>query len=353
MGKVTKMLDGLKELFIGLDIHKKFWVLSIIGDGEFIRGPMRIPASIECLLKILQEYRVVPNEKVHIVYEAGCFGFWLCQRLRELKYDCQVTPPSLIPVEQGNRVKTDRRDSRKLTYYLYCGMLKFVHVPSERTLYDRELTRTRCQLVSHRKDIERQIKGKLLFFGISIPEHSGKWSERFVEAIRASVSQTPLKEVIDALLKAKASLESEIKVLDRDIEALSKDTRYIEDVRCLDTMRGIGVLSAMTVLAELGDVRRFERSNQLPAFLGLTPGEYSSGSRIHRGHITHAGNKWVRTVLVEAAWVMIRYDKGLRALYERLKVRIGGKRAIVAVARRLACRLRQMLMKSEAYKAAA
>lgn len=353
MLKVTKMRDGLKELFIGLDLHKKFWVLAMISEGEFIRRPARLPSGIEFLLKILQSYPGVPKEKVHIVYEAGCFGFWLCQRLRQAGYDCQVTPPSLVPVEQGNRVKTDRRDSRKLATYLFRGLLKFVYVPTESALYDRELTRTRGQLVAHRKDIERQVKAKLLFYGVAIAGDSKKWSQGFEAAIRAAVAETPLKGVIEALLNARSALKKEIAALEEAIEVLSQAERYAEDVQCLASIKGIGILSAMTVLAELCDFRRFRRTNQLPAYLGLTPGEYSSGDRIYRGHITHAGNKWVRTVLVEACWVLIRYDKRLRMRWERLRVRAGGRRAIVAIARRLACRMRQMLIKREAYRAAA
>jgi len=304
-------------------------------------------------LRLIRDYPTVPKKRVHIVYEAGCFGFWLCQQLRQAGYDCQVTPPSLVPVEQGNRVKTDRRDSRKLATYLFRGLLKFVHVPTENSLYDRELTRTRGQLVRHRKDLARQIKAKLLFFGISLAGHSKGWSQAVVKSVRTAVSQTPLKGVLESLLCTMEALKKEISALDNDIKALSREGRYAKQVRYLDSIQGIGTLSAITVLTELGDVRRFRRTNQLPAFLGLTPGEYSSGDRIRRGHITHAGNKWVRTVLVEAAWMVIRYDKRLRLIYERLRARIGGKRAIVAVARRLACYVRQMLMKGEGFRAAA
>lgn len=354
MEKNKKLTRGVKEIYVGIDLHKTNWVVSIVSEGEFIRESISIPADTRSLLKMIEPYSHLLRHQVHFVYEAGCFGFWLCHELILEGYDCIVTPPSLVPVESGNRVKTDRRDSKKLAMYLCKGLLKSIHVPTAEELADRELTRSRGQLVSHRADVERQIKSKLLLFGYSWPPHHGVWTEKFIGVVKEIIADAPIRRVVEALLRIRENIVKEIKEIEEEIKKLSEQRKYAQEVKLLKGIHGIGDLTAMILLLELGkELSRFSNSRRFCAYLGLTPSEYSSGGNIRRGNITHAGNERIRGVLIESSWILIRRDIHLLGVYKRLRARSGGKRAIVAIARRLACRIRQMLLHKKEYGIAA
>jgi transposase len=295
--------------------------------------------------------RRFPGCEITVAYEAGPCGFGLHDFLKEDGIPCLVVPPSLIPVESGNKVKTDKRDSLKLATLLERRMLKKVFVLSRERRMDRDLLRTRKQLVSHRADVMRQIKSKLLFHSIDINgEKHRSWSDRYVRNILDHDFQSDaLKASVEALLEVYNHLSLMICSLTKQVYALSKTERYKADVALLVTVPGIGRLSAMEILTELGDVRRFRSNEHLASFLGLTPSEYSSGEHTRRGRITRCGNKWVRTCLIECSWMLIGHDVVMREKYERIKSRRGAKRAIVAVAKALAGRIRGLLLRREKY----
>jgi len=160
-----KVLVRGKEVFIGVDVHKESWHVTARSEGEevFHGG---IPSQYHALQKLFVHFK---DCKIKVAYEAGPCGFWLYDRLTEDAIETIVVPPSLIPIESGNKVKTDKRDSRKLARLLENNMLKRVYVLNEEDRVDRELLRTRRQMVEHRNDVARQIKSKLLFYGIRSP----------------------------------------------------------------------------------------------------------------------------------------------------------------------------------------
>ena len=356
MEKETYLKRRKGEVFIGIDLHKGFWVVSAIVEEEYIFKSVRLPGSLDHFLHWLEQFKAWPRHHLHLVYEAGCFGFWICQELVARGYDCRITPPSLIPVEEGNHVKTDARDSQKLARYLSKGLLREVHVPVEEVVTDRDLLRTRTQLVRQRATIELQIKAKLLMHGKQnwLPAASGRWTERSVSALRAQLEGTPLEILLSSFLNVRQFIIEECRRLEVKIRELARKEDYAPVVKILSSAYGIGPLTAITLWLEAGaNIARFKNSRQWSAYLGLTPSEYSSGENTRRGHITRCGNARIRSLLVENSWVAIRYDRSLKKCYEKLRKRCGGKKAIVAVARKFACRLRQMLLKQEEYRMAA
>ena len=161
-----------EDLFVGIDLHKVRWHVTIqTADVELFCGS--IPGDWEALQRILDRFK---GNRIQAVYEAGCFGFWLYDRLVEHGFDCLVTPPSLVPQEYGNRVKTDRRDSRKLSSLLSKGLLKRVWVPKAEERFHRQVVRRRRQLVTDRVRTQNRIKSELQFYGISLPTPKGKWT---------------------------------------------------------------------------------------------------------------------------------------------------------------------------------
>lgn len=336
-----------KSISIGVDVHKRSWHVSAICEGcVLLRSSM--PPSYEGLKKILKRF---PECDVTVAYEAGPSGFGLYDHLSNDHVRCLVVPPSRIPVESGNRVKTDPRDSLKLASLLEAGLLKGAVVPSKERRMHRELLRTRHQIVRQRVKIMTQIKSKLLFHSLTPGKGAvASWSKRYVKAIlELDFPDLALRKAIEALLELYDQLGVSIRAFNRQIYALSKTEQYRDKVQLLKTIPGIGHLTAMVILTELGDLGRFRSNDQLASFLGLTPSEFSSGEFTRKGRITRCGNKRVRTCLVESSWELIRRDEAMRKKYESIKLGRGGKKAIVAVARNLSGRIRGMMLREECY----
>jgi transposase len=332
---------------IGIDVHKSTWhVTALVEDERVFSGA--IPAEYAALTGLLERFE---DCEVRAAYEAGPCGFGLYDALEQDGIRCIVTPPSLMPVEVGNRVKTDRRDSLKLALLLQAGMLKAVFVLTEEQRAHRDLVRTRRQLATQRAVTMRQVKMKLLFYSLRTPAGvRDTWSRRYVAALRGmTYPHAALRIAMEALLTDFEHLREQISALNREILVLARTDMYRERMKLLTTVPGIAVLSAMEILTELGDVARFGSSEELASFLGLTPSEFSSGESVHQGHITRCGNARLRSTLVENCWCLVRTDPVMRKKYERIKRFRGGKRAIVAIARTLVGRIRHILLHREPY----
>ncbi len=340
-----KMVDK-EDLFVGIDLHKQRWHVTIRTlDVEVFSGS--IPGDWGSLHRLLDRYA---GHRLQAVYEAGYFGFWLYDQLIDSGIECLVTPPSLVPQEYGNRVKTDRRDSRKLAHLLAKGLLKRVWVPSEEELYHRQVSRRRRQLVRDRVRTQSRIKAELRFYGIHLEEPRGRWTQIYFETLRSvRFKNRWMQESFNRLLEQYEFLTAQIDKQTQLLRELSETAMYRERVEILQSIPGIGVISAMEVLLELQDVSRFRRAEQLAAYVGLTPSQYSSADKVRMGRITGIGKNTLRAILVEASWKLITKDQVMREKYERIKIRSGGKRAIVAIARTLLLRMRRMLLDQQAY----
>jgi len=347
--KPNKINFKRKKVNIGIDIHKKSWRITALVEGEIMMAITLSRPTYDSFEKVLAKFK---GNYVRIAYEAGPCGFDLYDRLTADGIECIVTPPSLIPTESGNKVKTDKKDSIKLARFLEKNMLKEVWVLSPEERAHRQLARTRRQIVNHRSDVMRQIKSLLLFNSIEIPFKSTQhWTGPFMKWLRElDLGSEYLHGSLMALLDLYEYLNAEKKRLTSDVLKLAQEEKYAQRVSLLTTIPGIGPLSAIEILVEIQDITRFKTADALAAFLGLTPSQYSTGEYIRMGHITHAGNGRVRTVLVESSWTLIGKDPWLRSKYDRIKQRRGGKRAIVAVARSLSARIRRILLDQVPYE---
>jgi transposase len=346
MPKYSKTLAASETIFFGLDLHNRRWHVTVrTADAEL--ASTSIAGTWESLRPLLDGFHGHP---IRVAYEAGYFGFWLHDLLQDYGAECIVTPPSLIPQESGNRVKTDRRDSRKLALLLAKGMLKRVWVPSAQERAERQIIRRRRQLVRDRVRTQSRIKAELRCYGIPLPEQRGPWSQRLVENLsRLRFASRWLQESFDSLLEQYQFFTKQIEHQTRLLKKLAQSDRYQERVSILRSVPGIGLIAAMELLLELQDVERFRRAEHLAAYVGLTPSQHSSAEHVRMGRITRTGKNSLRATLVEAAWHLISKDTAMRRKYERLKVKAGAKRAIVAVARCLLLRTRRLLINHEAY----
>ena len=330
-----------KAVFVGVDLHRFKWHVTIrTEDEELFSGTL--PGQWEVLRRLLDRYR---GYSVQVVYEAGYFGFWLHDRLVGYGADCIVTPPSLLPQEYGNRVKTDRRDSRKLAYLLAKGMLKRVWVPRLEERYHRQVTRRRRQLIGDRVRVQNRIKSELQFYGVELVGPRGPWPRVYVERLWCiRFGDRWMQESFERLLEQYGFLTEQIGKQTKLLKELSQTSLYRKRVEILRSVPGIGLIAAMELLVELQDIGRFRRAEQLAAYVGLTPSQYSSAEKVRMGRITRSGKNGLRGTLVEASWTLITKDGAMRDKYERIKARAGAKRAIVAIARTLLLRSRRILL---------
>jgi len=337
-----------KDIFVGIDVHKRTWHVTILteeGQELFNQG---IRADWYNLRKLFDRYR---GSRIHVVYEAGYYGYWLHDLIVEHGCECIVTPPSLIPQEYGNLVKTDKRDSRKLAFLLARGLLKRVYVPTQEERYHRQVIRRRRQLISDRVRTQNRIKSELSFYGIDLPPIRRNWTKTFLRYLWSiRFEDRWMNESYRRLLELYEFLSEQIEKQTKLLKELSETERHRDRVAILKSIPGIGLLGAMELLLELQDVERFRRADQLAAYVGLTPSQYSSADKIRMGRITKIGKNHLRGILIEAAWTLIRKDEVQRHIYENLKYRSGSKRAIVAIARRMLMCSRNMLLNGVLYQ---
>jgi len=341
----TVTFEGM-EIFVGLDVAKRNWKATIRTKDVVLRSAS-VPSEPEALLKILR--REFSGARFQLAYEAGCFGFWIHDALEEAGIEVLVVAPHLLP---SDLVKTDRLDSAKLARLLAGGLLRGIWVPSVEDREDRAIVRRRDQLLRARRRLQNQIKKLLLFHGVSVPEESprGTWSLRYVSALQqldfsSELFTRTFHEMVDDYL----DLKRRVRAQDKLIAELAKTDRYAERLALLKTVPGVGILTGMVILVELQDFARFGSAEKLTSYLGLNPQQFSTGDHERMGHITRAGNKFVRTSLVELAWRAIRRDPALLEKYERIRARRGSKIAIVGIARRLALRIRCVLLEKRPY----
>lgn len=331
-----------KRVYIGIDVHRAFFVASCICDGSVVKR-CRVPASGQAVILLISKW--FSGSEVRTCYEAGYSGFWLHRELESAGIKNIVVHAAAIKVAANDRVKTDKRDSLKMAQQLWAGQLRGVRVPGIEEEYCRVVVRTREQLVRARRRVQVQIRMRLHQFGLVPAGLCGvlslKEARRIIESIGGE-----LRFCLERLCSVWGHLECELKRINRQ---LVEQARLDPLDALYRSVPGVGPLTARVLSNELGDMSQFPKIKALYSFTGLTPGEYSSGNSVHRGHISRQGSSRLRYVLVEAAWKAIRKDGSLLRQFERIAKRSGKKRAIVAVARRLAGRIRAVVREHRGY----
>ena len=289
--------------WIGIDDHADKWTIAQFkGDEEKPASEFELVPDATGYRKLIKFAKELDGE-VRIVYEAGPCGYELYRRLTKAGLQCQVAAPSLTPRKPGDRVKTNRRDAAKLGRYLRANMLTLIVVPDKARESLRDLVRARHAVQKDLLSIRHQIAKLLLRYGHRYREGKTAWSDRFWAwagkiKLEGEHSQFALDEMIRTHTQR---LERRVRY-DQEIEAAANKPEYATYVAAMSVLRGIDRLSAMTILSELGDLRRFATAPQLMAAVGLVPSESSTGDKTTRFSITKTGNAHVRHIVVEAAW---------------------------------------------------
>lgn len=321
--------------WIGIDDHADNWTIAqYSGDAQQPQREFEVVPGEGGYRKLIGFCKGLEGE-VRIVYEAGPCGYELCRRLRTAGLSCEVAAPSLTPRKPGDRVKTNRRDAKKLARYYRSGDLTLITVPDEKREALRDLVRARQSTRSDVVSLQHQITKLILRYGHRYRDGQA-WSEKFWRWLRAIKLENDSQFALEELIVALTARREQLARFDDAIEAAAKRPEYEPYVAALRVVRGIDTLAAMVLLSELGDLRRFATAPQLMAAIGLVPSESSTGDKTTRLSITKTGNAHVRHVVIEAAW---QYQ---RRATEGAKIRRRRKdqpEPIVAIARKCDLRL--------------
>jgi transposase len=294
-------MEERTKIHVGLDVHKDSISVAAAEPG---RVPARligkVTHDVNKLLKVLA--KIGTAEQLHIVYEAGPTGFGLQRALKARGYVCEIIAPSQIPRRPGDRVKTDGRDCRQLAECSRAGQLHAIWIPDPDDEAIRDLSRAREDAVNSRMQARHQLKGFLLRHDV---RYTGKTSwcgvyYRWLATLNfgAGAAQTAFTEYWQAVKSADDRVERLTKALQSSITGW----RFEPVVGALQALRGVAAITAIGLVAEIGDLGRFAHPRKLMGYLGLVPSEYSSGERTSRGSITKTGNAHARRLLTEAAW---------------------------------------------------
>jgi len=292
------------SLFVGLDVHKSGISVATAEDGR--QGEVRFvgeipndPKAIDRLVERLSH----SGNPLEICYEAGPCGYGIYRQLASLGQACCVVAPSRIPVAPGDRVKTDRRDAQRLAVLHRSGDLTAVWVPDETHEAMRDLVRARIDAMQQLMRCRQQLLAFLLRHGRVYETGRKYWTQRHRQWLAGQNFERPAQCIVfqDYVESVWAATDRRDALVMR-IRELTPDWSLGPVVEALRCFRGLELVSAATFVASVGDMSRFDTPRQLMSYLGLTPSEYSSGTRILRGGITKTGNREARRMLVEAAW---------------------------------------------------
>jgi transposase len=349
----TTFIPQEYDVFAGLDVSKKSIAATFTSQHGFIRS-LQMPYSVEYLLNHVRKH--FADQKIAFVYEAGPTGYGLYDGLAAHGYSCMIAAPSMIPRAPGNRVKTNRLDSRGLSESLRGGQLKSIHVPSAVYRELRHLTQLRDTMVRQVAAHKQRIKALLLLEGIDFPlaAAGSQWTLRVKAQLRKLSCSGSVRFKLDQLLDSLEFTEKQVLSSTKEIRRFCReDAELSQSIAYLMSVPGIGWIVASQLLARIGDWREIDNVRQLGSFLGLVPTENSTGDRVDRGSITRLGDGRLRSKLIEAAWSAIRQDTELREFYRSVCRRNprgrGARIAIVAVARKLSTRIYAVLKNQRPY----
>ena len=298
-------MGELYGAYVGLDVHKEKVAVAVAECGraepeyygEIANKSSKVAKLIE---RLCVRYG---GERLLFVYEAGPCGYGLYRQIVASGHACEVVAPSLIPQKAGDRVKTDRRDALGLARLSRAGELTAVWVPEQEQEAIRDLTRAREDMKSIETKARQRLGAFLLRHGQRYELGKERWTQTFFRWLESVKFDSPIQQIVlQEYIEAVKEAQRRVAGLEKQMEQALAGWSLRPVVEGLMALRGVSLITAMTILAELGDISRFDSPRQLMAYLGLVPSEHSSGNSRRQGPITKAGNGHVRRVLVESAW---------------------------------------------------
>lgn len=340
--------DG-QDLFVGIDCHLKSWKVTIYSEEFELKTFSQDPNPAILAQHLHKNY---PGAQFSCVYEAGFSGYWIQRELKASGIDCIVAHAADIPtMDREKKLKTDVIDSRKLCRSLRNRDIEGIYIPSIELQEARSLVRSRAKLVSDLTRIKNRIKFFLMFYGITVSTRGNSWGKNYLARLQQIQLKTEAgQRSFELLLEELHFLIEKEKWIRKQIEQLSLTDKYREDVLLLRTIPSVGLITAMTMITEIGDINRFSTLDKLCSYFGLIPTSHSSGEKNPTGRNTGRGNKYLKHLLIESSWIIIRKDPGLLLYYKKQVGVMEPNKAIIKVARKLLNRIRLILIQKVEYQ---
>lgn len=332
-----------QAFFVGIDVHNKQWTISVQSNHMALDKPVVVDPSAEKLAGFLR--RRYPGGKYYAVYEAGYSGFWPARELEQAGISAKVVNPSDIPTMQKERAsKTDKVDSRKLARSLENKELKGIYIPERTAEECRYLNRYKGRLVKDETRVKSRIKAALAEFNYRCPLdlEKSKWSGAYVQWLQGVEFQTPYAQLAynEQLDQLGESRQRQARVM-RELKRMVKEEPALSHaVGLLETVPGVGFLTAVLFVTEIIDMNRFKRLEDLASFVGLAPSVHQSDETSYSRGLTKRQHKELRSRLIESAWVAVRKDPVLTMKFGKLCQRMNKKKAIIRIAKMLLSRMR-------------
>ena len=337
-------------LYVGIDVHKLRWQVAVYYEG-LILSNCSIEGSGDALVTHLRKR--YGDAQFNCVYESGPFGFTLCRSLWAAGIECMVVNAADIPdTDKERRSKTDQVDARKLATHLAAGLLHPVHVPTEKLQKQRSLIRFRKKLWGDLCRAKNRLKSQLKFQGITIPTQFDKphWSHNFLHWIeQQAMKDEYLQATLLLMLEEIKLLRTLLLKTERKLRELMWSKDFKENSQLLRSIPGVGPQTSMLFLTEIGDVRRFKSFDALNKFVGFCPDSHSSGEKDRHTGLSERRHNQLRSMLVEAAWQLVRRDPAMLDYYKALTKRMKGQDALIRIARKLLRRMRAVILSKRMY----
>lgn len=337
-------------LFVGIDVHKKRWQIAVYSQG-LILSNVSIESNAQKLISYLHKH--YGGAQFSCVYESCAWGFGLCRTLLKEGINCMIVNPADIPgTDWERRSKTDPIDARKLAISLSAGLLRPIDVPSEKLQKQRSLMRLRKKLWADLVRAKNRLRSELIFQGYIIPVKFDNriWSKEFIAWIQGQANKDDdLKITLDLMVEEILQLKSLMMKTEKKLKELMQSQEFDHNSKLLRSIPGVGPLTTMLFLLEIGDVRRFRSFDALNRFVGLCPDSCSSGEKQCPRALSARHHQQLRSTLVEASWQLIRKDPALLNHYNELTKRMKGQAAIIRIAKKLLRRMRAVLLSEKLY----
>jgi len=348
--QVKKIDFSNQNIYCGVDVHKKRWQVTICTEHMVQKSLSFERPFVDKLKHYLDKH--YPGGNYYVAYEAGFSGFWPQKALKAAGMEAIVVNPADIPTTDKERKhKNDKRDSRKLALSLRSGELRGIYIPDDTALQHRSMVRERWSIANSERRVKNQIKCHLMFHGMEIPQEMDRsyWSRRFIgwlEQIQKEHSDEALAFKINRLLILR---QLQVQAT-RSLRELAGHERYVKTYRILRSVPGVGLLTAMLLLVEIIDIKRFPRFAELCSYVGFIPTSKSSGEQERYGEMTNRKNNRITSGLVQSSWSAIKSDPELLMKYEHYRKKMGAQKAIVRIAKILLRRIRMVWLTQTPYQ---
>jgi len=328
-------------IFVGIDVHKRSWTVTIQYEGIQLKTFSMNPEPEELAKYLKKNY---PNGTYISVYEAGFSGYWADRQLRALGIRNMIVNPADVPTKnKEKRSKSDKIDSRKLARELGSNNIEGIYIPSEEDESIRSLSRLRVQFTKDQTRLKNRIKSLLNFVGIKIPDNDEvkHWSGKFIAHLSGlEFKHESIKLTLDHLIENLKQVRKELTSIIKDLRKQKTGHERINKiVNRLVSVPGLGFITAITLYTEIMEIERFGKFDQLSCFVGLSPSVMSSGETERTLGLSNRHNRYLRNMLIESAWIAIRKDPAMTMGYGKLVQRMSRQEAIIRIAKKLLNRI--------------